>query len=49
MVYYRMTIRTDGAKVSDGINFVVLANFGKLKQMMDVYKSLSDLTIAGTE
>ena len=31
MVYYCMTVRTNGAKVSDGINFVVFANLGKLE------------------
>lgn len=44
-MYHGMTVRADGAEVSDGINFIVLANRGKLEQMMDVDKLIGDHTI----
>jgi hypothetical protein len=44
-VKHRMTVGTDGAKILDRINFVFLADRGKISKMMDMNEALSDLAV----
>jgi len=49
MVYHCMTVRTHRAKVSDSVNFVLFANFRELEQVVDVDKSIHDLSVGDAE
>ena len=48
-MYHRVTIRTHRTKVSNGINFVIFSDFGKLAQMVNVDKSIHSLSVDSTE
>ena len=43
---HRVAVRTDGQKVGNWINLVILTNFGQGNEMVDVNKTFANLPIS---
>ena len=49
MVYYCMTVRTHRPEVSDGVHFVIFADFRKLEYVVNMDKSFQGLSVGHAE